>query len=153
MIFNQKELKAISLVWILESQGLPAKAVVENIDSRNILAWSGFVDGFPEALFNFARRAFQQQLPTAANLFRWKRSASPNCTLCGQETPQTNQHMLSHCSAPISPGTIHEKTQLRNKFVRSENLRRCYFVLMRRKFSFRWIEEQFVQVHPGKECQ
>ena len=66
--------RAQSHFFGLESQGLPAKAVVENIDSRNILAWSGFVDGLPETLFNFARRAFQQQLPTAANLFRWKRS-------------------------------------------------------------------------------
>ena len=39
---------------------------------------------------------------------------------------------------------------LRDKFVRSENLRRCCFVPMRKKFSFRWIEEQFVQVHTGK---
>ena len=94
--------RAQSHFFGLESQGLPAKAVIENIDSRNILAWSGFVDGLSETLFNFARRAFQQQLPTAANLFRWKRSASPNCTLCGQETPQTNKHLLSNCSAPIS---------------------------------------------------
>ena len=39
---------------------------------------------------------------------------------------------------------------LRDKFVRSENFRRCCFVPIRRKFSFRWIKEQFVQVHPRK---
>ena len=39
---------------------------------------------------------------------------------------------------------------LRDKFVRSENLRRCCFVPMRRNSVFRWIEKQFVQVHPGE---
>ena len=39
---------------------------------------------------------------------------------------------------------------LRDKFVRSENLRRCCFCANEKKFSFRWIEEQFVRVHPGK---
>ena len=39
---------------------------------------------------------------------------------------------------------------LRDKFVRSENLRRCFFFANKKKFSFRWIEKQFVQVHPGK---
>ena len=39
---------------------------------------------------------------------------------------------------------------LRDKFVRSENLRRCCFVPMRRNSVFCWIEKQFVQVHPGE---
>ena len=42
------------------------------------------------------------------------------------------------------------KSLLSDKFVRSDNLRRCCFVPMRRNsVLYRWIEEQFVQVHPG----
>ena len=39
---------------------------------------------------------------------------------------------------------------LRDKFVRSENLRRCCFVPIRRNSVLDGSEKQFVQVHPGK---
>ena len=39
---------------------------------------------------------------------------------------------------------------LRDKFVRSENLRRCCFVPMRRNSVFEGLRSSFVQVHPGE---
>ena len=33
-------------------------------------------------LFKFARKALQQQLPTAANLHRWGKKSDPGCPLC-----------------------------------------------------------------------
>ena len=60
--------------------------------------WSRIVEALPDFLFRFVKKALQQQLPTASNLARWKRIASPNCILCGKSIPQTNKHLLSHCA-------------------------------------------------------
>src|SRR6218665_2447550 len=48
--------------------------------------------------FTFVRKAFQQQLSTAANLFRWKKTDSDKCPLCGDR--QTNKHTLNNCASP-----------------------------------------------------
>ena len=46
------------------------------------------VSALSTTLFCFARKALQQQLPTAANLLRWGKAAAACCTLCKQT--QTN---------------------------------------------------------------
>ena len=56
----------------------------------------------PQYMFNFARKPLLQQLPTAYNLFRWKKIDSPNCCLCKSSEWQSNKHVLSHCSAKIA---------------------------------------------------
>ena len=73
----------------LECQGALAKAVSETIRKANIITWSNTLSILPEAVYNFARKAMQQQLPTAANLARWKSTSDPNCHLCNSGKPQT----------------------------------------------------------------
>ena len=70
--------------------------------SKNPKLLLGHFVSLSETLHNFARKALQQQLPTASNLCKWKRITDPNCTLCKQGVPPTNKHVLSHCSAPIA---------------------------------------------------
>jgi len=53
-------------------------------------------------LFNFARKAMLQVLPTAANLFRWKRTLDSFCPLCACGKHQINKHVLSNCSSPTA---------------------------------------------------
>ena len=51
-------------------------------------------------VFNFARKALLQVLPTASNLVRWGRTQDPNCSLCKKQVPQTNKHVMSNYFAP-----------------------------------------------------
>ena len=44
-------------------------------------------------------------------------------------------------------------SSLRDKFVRSEKYETLLFCANKKKFSFRWIEKQFVQVHPGENVK
>ena len=94
--------KAASDFFGLESQGVSARIVTENISKANILTWSNSVASLSEALHNFTRKAFQQQLPTASNLAKWNRTVDPSCALCQNNTPQTNKHVLSNCSSQIA---------------------------------------------------
>ena len=55
------------------------------------------LDSLPTHLFNFARKALLQVLPTAANLKRWNRIQDPSCPLCACGQAQTNKHVLSNC--------------------------------------------------------
>ena len=88
--------------YSLDVQGTSAKIVSETISKKNINSWNNTMDNLPESIFKFARKALQQQLPTAANLARWKRIFNPNCGLCNSGRPQTNKHVLSNCAAPIA---------------------------------------------------
>ena len=53
----------------------------------------------PSHIFNFARKALIQQLPTASNLHRWKKIDKPECCLCNKI--QSNKHVLANCSASV----------------------------------------------------
>ena len=50
-------------------------------------------------MFNFARKALIQVLPTAANLKRWNGVQDASCPLCAKGTTQTNEHVLFNCSS------------------------------------------------------
>jgi len=82
----------------LKMQGESPKVIIESISRKNLTSWNNLFDRLPQFLFQFARKALQQQLPTASNLYRWKKLQSPMCTLCGINRPQTNLHVLSNCS-------------------------------------------------------
>jgi hypothetical protein len=86
----------------LSYQGKSLKCVIEQISTKNISLWSTILDSTSACLFNFARKAVQQQLATAANLARWNRIQDPNCTLCKANKPQTNKHVLSNCESPTA---------------------------------------------------
>ena len=71
----------------------------KHISEELFFFWNNLADHLPQYLFRFLRKALQQLLPTASNLFRWKIATSPTCTLC-MNKPQSNAHVLSNCSAP-----------------------------------------------------
>ena len=74
----------------LEVQGASVKCVTESVPSKNIEIWASTIDNLPTHLFNFARKALIQVLPTVANLKRWSRVQDASCPLCAKGTPQTN---------------------------------------------------------------
>ena len=85
----------------LEIQGVATRSILENISAINIKIWNEALESFPQFLFQFARKALQQQLPTAANLARWKKILDSSCRMCSGAKPQTNKHLLSNCSNPL----------------------------------------------------
>lgn len=91
--------KAVDHYNSLEVQGVASRIVAENISKFSITSWAANLELLPGALHNFARKALQQQLPTFANLARWKRVTDPNCPLCNRASPQTNKHVLSNCGS------------------------------------------------------
>ena len=50
----------------LQLQGAIPKCVSETIKKRNIETWATALDNLPSHLYNFARKALLQVLPTAA---------------------------------------------------------------------------------------
>ena len=64
----------------LKIQGKSFNSIKEAFDEKTINSWSTMInDLLPERLFLFVRKAFQQQLPTASNWFRWKKTDSNKC--------------------------------------------------------------------------
>ena len=86
-------------VHLLVLQGLAARGISGIISKSGMERWSKLVESLPEYLFRFVRKAFSQQLATAANLVRWNRRTDPNCNICRKSIPQTNKHLLSNCSS------------------------------------------------------
>ena len=100
----------------LKMQGESPKVIIESISRKNLTSWNNLFDHLPQFPFQFARKALQQQLPTASNLYRWKKLQSPMCSLCGINKPQTNLHVLSNCS---SQKALDRYTQRHNNVCRS----------------------------------
>ena len=94
--------KATNHVNMLEIQGISARSVLENIPKSNINTWASNLEISSGSLHNFARKALQQQLPTLANLARWKKVSNSSCPLCNKGAPQTNKHVLSNCSSDVA---------------------------------------------------
>ena len=94
--------KATNHVNMLEIQGISARSVLENIPKSNINTWASNLEISSGSLHNFARKALQQQLPTLANLARWKKVFNSSCPLCNKGAPQTNKHVLSNCSSDVA---------------------------------------------------
>ena len=98
---SRQENEAVTHLFSLSIQGMSIKTVTENIQKTTVSIWSEVLNSLPQYLFNFPRKALLQQLPTAGNLYRWKKVDSPNCGLC-KSGEQSNKHVLSHCSATCS---------------------------------------------------
>ena len=81
----------------LRCQGIIVKAIRDHIPTIRIAHWSKCTTTLPEILYKFVRKALIQQLPTNANLFRWKKSSNALCPLCNFS--QTNKHVLSNCGS------------------------------------------------------
>src|SRR6218665_57053 len=87
------------MFFSLECQGILSKTVVESVKKANIITRWNTLTIMPESVYNFAGKAMQQQLPTAANPARWKKTSDSSCQLCNIGKPQTNKHVLSNCSS------------------------------------------------------
>ena len=96
LLTNQQE-KIGNHLSTLKIQGSLQKTISTNFTKSYIQTWSNFLDKLPETFFKFVRKALQQQLPTAANLFRWGKILSNRCSLCNEI--QTNKHVLSACGS------------------------------------------------------
>ena len=59
------------------------------------------MDKLAGSLFDFARKAIVQQLPTAANLFIWGESTDSLCPLC-KTCSQTNKLVISNCGSSVA---------------------------------------------------
>jgi len=89
--------QSLGHVKTLTIQGMAISSIVDSMKPSQIAAWTTEVNKLPATLFNFTRKALQQQLPTKANLHRWGKTTTPACPLCNMI--QTNKHVLNNCSS------------------------------------------------------
>ena len=66
------------------------------------LVWKSFMFDLKQGTLKFLLNAGIDTLPTAANLKRWKKSASDLCKLC--KCRQTTDHVLSICKVALESG-------------------------------------------------
>ena len=66
------------------------------------LVWKSFMYDLKQGTLKFLLNAGIDTLPTAANLKRWKKSASDLCKLCRGR--QTTDHVLSICKVALDTG-------------------------------------------------
>src|SRR6218665_3843592 len=96
---ERRKRKAVEHIASLKIQGKTFNAVNDAFQGKLISKWSQMTQNIlPSTLFTFVRKASQQQLATAANLFRWKKRDSDKCPLCGGR--QTHKHTLNNCASP-----------------------------------------------------
>ena len=72
------------------------------------LVWKSFMYDLKQGTLKFLLNAGIDTLPTAANLKRWKKSASDLCKLCRGR--QTTDHVLSICKVALDTGLSHGDT-------------------------------------------
>ena len=86
----------------LKQQNTIIKSMVNTWTSRAISQWQRTVQILLPNIFCFCRRYLISSLPMNANLARWRKIASENCSLCG--TKQTQKHIVSICSNALNDG-------------------------------------------------
>ena len=84
-------------VETLTIQGTLITEINKALPASQITKWSKAIQLLTATLFQFSRKALQQQLPTSANLLRWGKVTTAMCSLC--QKPQTNKHVLNNCSS------------------------------------------------------
>ena len=99
LLASEHSLKIDTHISSLKLQGKSFIEIQKALPQKSISNWNSFLESVPDHLFTFARKAMQQQLPTAANLLRWNKISSSSCVLCGLS--QTNKHVLSNCGSEI----------------------------------------------------
>ena len=87
-------------ISLLKIQGKIIKSINESFNKATLIKWAGQLDNLAAPIYNFVRKAIQQQLPTVSNLSRWGISVDPRCLLC--RNIQSNKHVLSCCSSNIA---------------------------------------------------
>jgi hypothetical protein len=92
--FENSSLKHVETLTI---QGTLITEINKALPTSQITKWSNAIKLLTTTLFQFSRKALQQQLPTSANLLRWGKATTAMCSLC--QKPQTNKHVLNNCSS------------------------------------------------------
>ena len=70
---GDRSYKTFVCLRISRCNGQSGYRVVTAVTKKTITLWSNTVNELTASSFKFVRKAFQQLLPTAANLVRWKR--------------------------------------------------------------------------------
>ena len=100
LLASEHSLKIDTHISSLKLQGKSFIEIQKALPQKSISNWNSFLESVPDHLFTFTRKAMQQQLPTAANLFRWSKISSSSCGF-----PQTNKHVLSNFQIMLSKYT------------------------------------------------
>ena len=105
--YSEKIDKHISSLII---QGKSFTEIQKYVHLKAILKWDSFLETVPDHLFKFARKALQQQLPTASNLFRWKKNniALLPVVWAGAKRTNTSYQIVVHLQA--YPDTLEDTT-------------------------------------------
>ena len=80
----------------LPQQGQMSRAA----NGENAKIWSQAVTSLPDRIMKFAINASLDSLPTNANLHKWKKLTSPQCSLC-QSSNQSLHHILNQCPVAL----------------------------------------------------
>ena len=64
--------------------------------------WKAYMFNLKQGTMKFLLNAAIDTLPTAANLFKWKKSTSNKCKLC--KCVQTTNHILNNCKVSLENG-------------------------------------------------
>ena len=91
---------ALGHVQSLSLQGASITSILDSYSSSAISKWSKVIVFLPTTLSCFVRKAISQQLPTQSNLYRWRKTNSDQCLLCGNS--QSNKHVLNNCSSNVA---------------------------------------------------
>ena len=86
----------------LRLQGVIPKCVSKTIENKNIELWATTIDYLPSHLFNFARKALLQVLPTAANLNRIDEIASKMRLACSVRVGNLKRTNMCYLTAAHS---------------------------------------------------
>ena len=105
---NAQAAAAETHIQTLSLQGALISSITSILTTSTVLRWTKVVEGLPSHLFRFARKALQQQLPTATNLARWKRWTDAACSLC--QAIQTNTFSLTAARPLYWTGTRRDTT-------------------------------------------
>ena len=86
----------------LKEQNISIKSIINTCTSRAISQWQKTIQILLPNGFCFCRRYLISSLPTNADLARWRKIASENCSLCGIK--QTQRHFVSFCLRAFNNG-------------------------------------------------
>ena len=97
---NTQIQRSANHISTLAIQGRIIDAIYQAFSKTTLTKWASEVEKLAPPLYRFVRKALQQQLPTASNLVRWRKSADPLCPLC--QKVQSNKHVMSNCGSNFS---------------------------------------------------
>src|SRR5437899_11881390 len=93
---KKQQEKAWTHLSSLTIQGESFVTISSAIDKKEMGLWAKVIEKCPDVIANFTHKALLQVLPSAANLYRWKKIPDPQCVLCNQGLNQTNKHVLAN---------------------------------------------------------